>query len=80
MNMNVELFVKLIIFFCEITEELPTETAIESTKRLIECGVMLGEIDDNYILLGARQAIATESPGLELYGVVQDWDHWQPMP
>lgn len=63
-----------------ITEELPSEKAIEDTKRLLECGVKLGELDPDYILLGARQVIATESPGLELYGVIQDWDHWHERP
>lgn len=66
--------------FLGFTEDLPTEMAIESTKKLLECGVRLGEIDQNYILLGARQVIATESPGLELYGIIQDWDHWESTP
>lgn len=71
---------KIAIFVFEIAEELPSEVAIESAKALLECGVKLGELDPNYILLGARQLVATESPGLELYGVIQDWDHWQERP
>lgn len=67
-------------FSSESTEELPSEVAIESAKALLQCGVKLGEIDQNYILLRARQIIATESPGLELYGIIQDWDHWQERP
>lgn len=63
-----------------ISEELPTSEAMDLAKRLLECGVLLGELEENYRLLGARQVIATESPGLELYGELQDWDHWSPNP
>lgn len=72
---------KCVVFFVvKIAEELPSEIAIESTKKLLECGVKMGEIDQDYILLGARQVISTESPGLELYGIIQDWDRWQTSP
>lgn len=59
---------------------MPTEVALQLAKDLIQCGVELGEIDTNYILFGGRQLISTESPGLELYGDLQDWEHWTSSP
>lgn len=68
-------------YFCSFgVEQLPTATALQMAKDLIQCGVELGEIDENYVLLGGRQVIASESPGLELYGDLQDWDHWTATP
>lgn len=61
-------------------EQMPTATAIQKTKQLLECGVKLGELQRNYILLGGRQIYPTESPGLELYADIQDWDHWSSTP
>lgn len=61
-------------------DELPTEAALVAAKQLIRCGVQLGELDERYILLGGRQLIASESPGLELYSEIQDWDNWAAQP
>lgn len=62
------------------TERLPTPTAIQKTKQLLQCGVALGELDGNYVLLGGRQIYATESPGLELFSEIQEWPHWSETP
>lgn len=62
------------------TEQLPTSIALQKAKQLLDCGVRLGELDANYKLLGGRQIYATESPGLELYGEIQDWEHWSSTP
>lgn len=59
---------------------MPTSAAVQLAKDLIQCGVEIGEIDPNYVLFGGRQLISTESPGLELYGDLQDWDHWAAIP
>lgn len=74
-----EHFVNFSLFSMNL-EQMPTATALQLAKDLIQCGVELGEIDENYILLGGRQVIASESPGLELYGDLQDWDHWSANP
>lgn len=75
-------FLMLLVFIFDIifTEQLPSSSALQKTKQLLECGVKLGELDKDYILLGARQLYATESPGLELYGEIQDWNHWSQTP
>lgn len=73
-------FVSKFKFIQFSTEKLPTALAIEKTKQLLACGVKLGELNKDYILLGARQVTSTEDPGLELYSEIQDWDHWASSP
>ncbi len=65
-----------IAFIGDFSFELPVTSAIEAAKDLIKCGVSLGEIASNYSLYGAKQLSPSQSPGLELYGEVQNWDHW----
>ncbi|XP_055323675.1 peptidoglycan-recognition protein SA-like isoform X2 [Sitodiplosis mosellana] len=65
-----------IAFIGSFNEKMPTAVAIQKTKQLLKCGVESGELHPNYILLGGRQIYATESPGLELYADLQDWEHW----
>lgn len=74
------IFVAEIIVSVLEAEEMPTPTAIQLAKDLLQCGVELGELDRDFILLGGRQVIATESPGLELYSDLQEWDHWSATP
>ncbi|XP_031618096.1 peptidoglycan-recognition protein SA-like [Contarinia nasturtii] len=67
-------------FIGSFNEQLPTAVSIQKAKQLLKCGVDIGEIHPNYILLGGRQIYATESPGLELYADIQDWEHWRANP
>lgn len=69
-------FVSLIF----LIDSLPTNAALNAAKKLLKCGVKLGELDRNYRLLGGRQVISSASPGLELYNVIQDWDNWVSAP
>lgn len=69
-----------IAFIGNFSENLPTPRALELAKQLLACGKAIGELDEDYVLLGGRQVIATESPGLELYGEIQEWDHWKSRP
>lgn len=69
-----------IAFIGTFSERLPTAQAIEKVKQLLNCGVETGELNVNYALLGGRQIYATESPGLELYAEIQEWDHWKSSP
>lgn len=59
-----------------LLDELPSQAALNAAKELLACGVKRGELDRNYKLLAGRQLIATDSPGTELYGEIQEWDHW----
>uniref|UniRef100_A0AAR5PRB0 Peptidoglycan recognition protein family domain-containing protein n=1 Tax=Dendroctonus ponderosae TaxID=77166 RepID=A0AAR5PRB0_DENPD len=54
----------------------PPEIQILACQKLIDLGVKLGYIQQNYTLLGARQLFATESPGLALFEIIKKWDHW----
>lgn len=67
-----------IAFIGTFSSKLPTPQAMEKAKQLLACGKASGELADDYVLLGGRQIYATESPGLELYGEIQEWDHWKP--
>lgn len=53
---------------------------MQAAKDLLRCGVKRGELDRHYKLLAGRQLISTDSPGTELYGEIQDWDHWSTGP
>ncbi|XP_058443623.1 peptidoglycan-recognition protein 2 [Malaya genurostris] len=55
---------------------LPSVKALRAATKLLECGVQLGELDENYLLYGARQISSTLSPGDALYADIQEWDHF----
>ena len=54
----------------------PTKAQLEAAQKLIELGVKLGKISENYVLLGHRQVAQTLSPGDALYSIIQTWSHW----
>ncbi|GLH07350.1 Peptidoglycan-recognition protein LE [Gryllus bimaculatus] len=59
---------------------LPPARQLTAAKQLIELGVKLGKISENYKLLGHKQVSATESPGNVLYQELQKWPHWSEHP
>lgn len=67
-----------IAFIGTFSSKLPTAQALERAQQLLACGKADGELDVDYVMLGGRQVYATESPGLELYGEIQEWDNWKP--
>nr|AFD54029.1 PGRP-SA [Locusta migratoria] len=64
----------------DFTDTLPPRAQLDALKKLLECGVQLGELSDDYQLLGARQVVATQSPGLALYQELQTWPAWVEQP
>ncbi|CAG0889007.1 unnamed protein product [Cyprideis torosa] len=56
---------------------LPNQQALDALNNLIACGVDSGELQQNYGLIGHRQAVATSCPGDRLYEYVQAMPHWQ---
>ncbi|XP_073840286.1 peptidoglycan-recognition protein LC-like isoform X2 [Musca autumnalis] len=54
----------------------PTEAQLNACRLLLEEGVRLKKLKPDYILNGARQLSATESPGDALYKIIQTWPHW----
>ncbi|KAL3267928.1 hypothetical protein HHI36_007067 [Cryptolaemus montrouzieri] len=67
-------------FVGNFTENLPEVVQLEAAKKFLECGVQLGELDEKYKLLGARQVSSTQSPGLKLYWELKHWNHWSKTP
>nr|CAD7457623.1 unnamed protein product [Timema tahoe] len=61
---------------CAITDKLPPKVQLEALKKLLECGVKMGELDPDFKLLAHRQLIATESPGMTLFLELQNWPEW----
>ncbi|CAG9838203.1 unnamed protein product [Diabrotica balteata] len=67
-------------FIGNFSEKRPNSKALKAARNFIQCAVELGEVDKNYILLGARQVSQTASPGLYLYNDIKDWPHFQRNP
>ncbi|KAF3428666.1 hypothetical protein E2986_14107 [Frieseomelitta varia] len=63
--------------FIEIfADHNPNAAAVKAVQDLIEYGVSLGKIQENYTLLGHRQTTQTTCPGDSLYQLIQTWPHW----
>ncbi|XP_066996185.2 peptidoglycan recognition protein [Anabrus simplex] len=60
----------------EFSDEIPSRIQLDALKNLLKCGVELGELSEDFKLLGHRQLIATKSPGLALYQEIQTWPEW----
>nr|CAD7608280.1 unnamed protein product [Timema genevievae] len=60
----------------EGVDKLPPKVQLEALKKLLECGVKMGELDPDFKLLAHRQLIATESPGMTLFLELQNWPEW----
>ncbi|XP_017085286.1 peptidoglycan-recognition protein LC isoform X3 [Drosophila eugracilis] len=65
-----------ISFIGTFTLRKPNERQLKACQMLIEEGVRLKKVTPNYQLYGHRQLSATESPGEELYKIIQKWPHW----
>ncbi|XP_030568529.1 peptidoglycan-recognition protein SA [Drosophila novamexicana] len=69
-----------IAFIGNYVDKLPAQAALDACKKLLACGVELGELSEDYGLIGGSQVISTQSPGLTLYNEIQEWPHWLPNP
>lgn len=54
----------------------PSASQLNATKLLIEKGVAQDRLQQDYKLFGHRQFFATNSPGDQLYNIIQGWSHW----
>lgn len=59
--------------FCRAT---PPERSLIAAQQLIEEGVKLGKLVEDYRLYGHRQLIPTISPGKALFDIIKTWSHW----
>lgn len=55
---------------------LPAQICLEACKVLIQEGIKLGHIKEDYKLLCHCQCSSTESPGKMLFEEIQNWPHW----
>lgn len=65
-----------IAFIGKFINVTPPTRQLEAAQKLIEEGVSLKKLADNYNLYGHRQLKATESPGQALYEIIKTWKHW----
>jgi len=63
-------------FIGTFTKQRPNERQLKACQMLLEEGVRLKKLTPKYRLYGHRQLSATESPGEELYKIIQTWPHW----
>lgn len=60
-----------------ILDQLPPHEQLETTKKLIQRGINLGMIVEDYTLCGHRQVRDTECPGNTLYAEINMWPHFK---
>ncbi|GJQ84803.1 PGRPS1 [Trypoxylus dichotomus] len=60
-------------FVGNFTNEAPGKKQLRVAKKLIKCGISLGEVEEEYKLLGARSLRPTSSPGDALFKEIQNW-------
>lgn len=56
--------------------KLPSATALEQARLLIQQGIDIGAIDKDYSLVGHCQCSPFESPGRRLFDEIKTWEHW----
>ncbi|KAJ3618690.1 hypothetical protein MTP99_006660 [Tenebrio molitor] len=57
-------------------EELPPKNQLDTVHELIQYGVELGMISEDYQLVGHREVKETLCPGDQLYAEITTWDHF----
>ncbi|CAG9761211.1 unnamed protein product [Ceutorhynchus assimilis] len=65
-----------IAFIGDYSDNRPSEKMLKALKNLLACGLELGELHKEYKLLGARQVMATASPGSALFSEIKTWAHF----
>ncbi|XP_016840293.1 peptidoglycan recognition protein isoform X1 [Nasonia vitripennis] len=69
-----------ISFIGTFTNAKPTAAQLYAAHKLLRHGLQTGKLTEDYKLLGHRQCSTTESPGEQLYKIIQTWKHWSPTP
>ncbi|XP_044753192.1 peptidoglycan-recognition protein LE-like [Coccinella septempunctata] len=65
-----------ICFIGTFSRHKPSQNAMTNAKKLIEHGVSIGAISQDYSLLGHCQCIGTESPGEALFMEIKTWKNF----
>ena len=68
-----------ISFIGNFVHDTPTNGQIEAAQELIELGVRLGKVAENYKLVAMNETFNTLSPGVVVYNIISKWPHfWRP--
>lgn len=65
-----------IAFIGKFIDVTPPNHQLEAAQKLIEEGVSLKKLAQNYYLYGHCQLKGTKSPGQALYEIIKTWKHW----
>ncbi|XP_043261235.1 peptidoglycan-recognition protein SA isoform X1 [Colletes gigas] len=65
-----------IAFIGNFQEKLASDNMMEAAHKLILCGKSKEIFREDVHVIAARQVGSTASPGLELYGQIQNWPEW----
>ncbi len=65
-----------IAFIGTFSKIVPPQRQIIAAQSLIEQGVQMKKLKQDYQLYGHRQLTPTESPGSALYEMIKTWPHW----
>ncbi|OWF49516.1 peptidoglycan recognition protein 1-like [Mizuhopecten yessoensis] len=57
-------------------ESHPDPRALKAVLGMIQLGIEMGKISQDYKLYGHRDVGATACPGKNLYKIIQTWDHF----
>lgn len=56
----------------------PTKGQLCAAQKLMEEGVRLGKLTDDYSIYGQNQLTQSISPGQQLFNIIKTWSHWSP--
>lgn len=65
-----------IAFVGDFRTDQPSKPQLNAAKLLLAEGVKLGKLDPDYKLYGQMQLVLSESPGKNLFEIIQKWSHW----
>ncbi|XP_063824341.1 peptidoglycan recognition protein-like isoform X3 [Ostrinia nubilalis] len=65
-----------ISFIGNYETDVPTAQQLNAVKALLRCGVENGHLTSNYHVIGAKQVLATLSPGRNLWAEIRTWPEW----
>ncbi|XP_006901341.1 PREDICTED: peptidoglycan recognition protein 1-like [Elephantulus edwardii] len=66
-----------ITFMGNYMERVPPARALRAAQNLLACGVARGALLPQYEVKGHRDVQQTQSPGDQLYAIIQNWPHYR---
>lgn len=65
-----------IAFMGTFNRVAPPKRQMCAAQKLIQEGIKLNKLSSGYNLYAHRQLTRTESPGLALFEIIKNWNHW----